>query len=329
MATGKRLHAYAGTKRNEDWAKSAELGGGGFGGVGLFAVFTDDADEGLGGAGKAAVAAVDEAEFAPEINAFDGEELHFAGLDLILGKTLADEGDSGIGGDETLDHADAGQFHCDAHARAVGTEKFIEDLAGKTSPRKNERLLGDFGEGDLGAMGERVSRADHEAQAVFVDVVHLQIRRLDGKGDDADVDGAVFHALQDFVAEVAVDADVDERIAALKFGKNIGKQIEAGRFVGAEDDRALDDVAAVGDDLNGFVAEAEQFFGVFEKNDAGGSQLDGLGRTVEEPGLVSLLELANLCADRGLRAEDFLTGTREALQFGDEDEGSKLIEVHS
>jgi hypothetical protein len=178
-------------------------------------------------------------------------------------------------------------------------------------------------------MSQGVFRADHEAQAVFVNMVHLQIRGLDGQGDDADIHGAILDALEDFVAEIAVDADVHERVAALKFRKNIGEQVETSGFIGAEDDGALNDVATVGNDLNGFVAHAKEFFGVLEKNLAGGSQLDGLGGAVEEPGFVGLFELANLGTDGGLRAEDFLARARKALQFGDEDESSKLIEVHN
>src|SRR5258708_6910952 len=145
----------------------AELAGGGFGGggVGEFAMLANQGDERLGGAGEAAVAAVNESELAPEVDTFDGEKLHFAGFHIVLGKTLADDGDAGIGGDETLDHADTGQFHGDAQARAIGTEEFVEHLARKTSPRKNERLLRDLGQGDLGAMSERVSRANHKPKA--------------------------------------------------------------------------------------------------------------------------------------------------------------------
>src|SRR6266852_2953780 len=281
-------------------------GGGCFGGLGGFAVFADHADEGLGGAWEAAVAAVDEAEFAPEVDAFDGEELYFAGLHVVLGKTLADDGEAGVGGDETLDHADAGQFHGDVDARAIGAEELVQHLAGEAGAGKDERLLGDLGESDLGAMSQGVFRADHEAQAVFVNVVHLQIRGLDGEGDDADIHGAVLDALHDLVAEIAIDADVHEGIAALEFGKNIGEEVEASGFVGAEDDGALNDVAAVGNDLNRFVAHAKELFGVFEKNHAGGSELDGFGGAVEEPGFVGLFELANLGTDGRLRTEDFL-----------------------
>ncbi len=92
------------------------------------------------------------AEFAPEIHAFDSEQLYFAGFHLILRKTLADKRDAGISGDETLDHADTRQFHGHVQARAVRTEEFVEHLARKTSPRKDERLFGDLCERDLRAM---------------------------------------------------------------------------------------------------------------------------------------------------------------------------------
>src|SRR4029077_1855398 len=135
----------------------------------------------------------------------------------------------------------------------------------------------EFGESDLGAMSQGVFCADHEAQAVFVNVVHLQIGRFDGKRDNADIHGAILDALQDLVAEISVDTDMHQRIAALKLGKNIREQVQAGGFVGAEDNGALNDVAAVGNELNGFIAHTKQLFGVFEENLARGSELDGLG----------------------------------------------------
>src|SRR5260370_19398187 len=127
----------------------------------------------------------------------------------------------------------------------------------------------------VGTMSEWVIGADHEGQTVFVNVVHFQIRGLDGQGDDSHVYGAVLHALQNLVTEVAVYADVHQRIAPLKFRKNVGEQIEAGRFVGAENDGALDNVAAVRNDLNGLVAQAKQLSRVLKKDFAGGRQLHG------------------------------------------------------
>src|SRR6266852_6822936 len=105
-------------------------------------MLANEGDEGLSGTRKAAVAAVDEAQFAPNVHSFDGEELHFTGLDVILGEAFADEGDAGIGGHEALDHADAGQFHGDLNARTIGSEELVQHLTGVTRPGKNERLPG-------------------------------------------------------------------------------------------------------------------------------------------------------------------------------------------
>jgi len=297
-----------GRRRTAFW-----LVGGCGGGVGEFFVFADDGDEGLGGAGKAAVAAVDETEFAPEVDAFDVEELYFAGFDLIASEAFADEGDAGVGGYEALDHANAGKLHGDAETGAVGAEKLVEDLAREAGARKDERLCGDFFERDLGAMRKRIASADHEAEAVAREVMDFKGRRLDGESDDADIHGAVFDALQDFVAEIAIDADMDLRIAALEFSEYIGQKIEASGFVGAENERTLHNVAAIGNDLNGFVAETKKALGVFEEDFAGRSQLDGFSGTVEEACAIGLFKLADLCADGGLRAENFLTGAREAF----------------
>ena len=257
------------------------LGGGGFGGVGVFAMFADDADEGLGGARKAAVAAIDQAKFAPEIDAIDVEKFYLAGFHLIPGKTFADKGNTRVGGDETLDHADAGEFHGDVQARTIGAEKLVENLACEAGARQDHGLGRDFFQRDLRTIRKRVARAHHEAHPVAVDMVDLEVGRLGRQGHDANVDGAVFNALQNFVAEVAVDTDVHQRIAALEFRKNVGEKIEAGGFIGAEEHRTLHDVAAIGDDLDGFVAQAEQAFGVFEKDFARRRELNGLSRAIQ------------------------------------------------
>src|SRR5260370_10566744 len=163
-------------------------------------------------------------------------------------------------------------------------------------------------------MSEWVVGADHETQAILVNVVHFQIGGLDGQSDDANIDGAVLDALQNLVAEIAIDTDVHQGIAALKLRKNIGEQVKTGGFIGAEDDQALNHVTAASNDLNGFVAHAEQLFRVFEKDFTGGSQLDGLGGAVEKPGFLGLFERENFGANGRLRAAKSLAGTGEDIQ---------------
>lgn len=191
--------------------------------IGKFLVFADDGNQGLGGAGEAAISAVDEAEFAPEVDAFDVEQLYFPGFDLVARKALTDKRDAGIRGDEALDHANAGQLHDNAKACAIGTKQLVEHLASVASTRKNERLAGNFLESDLGAMRQRIATADHEAQTITRDVMNLESRRFDGERYDAHIDGTILDALQNLVAEISVNADAHLGITALKFRKNVRK----------------------------------------------------------------------------------------------------------
>src|SRR5216684_374277 len=191
-----------------------------------------------------------------------------------------------------------------------------------------EAAIAAVNEAKLRAVRQRVARTDHEAQAILIDVVNLEIRRLDRERHDTDVDRAVFHPLQYLVAEVAVDTDVNQRIAALKFGKHIRQKIEAGGFVGAKNYGALHDIAAVRDNLDGFITETQKFFGIIEQDLAGRRQLDGFGGAVEELGTVGLFELADLRADGRLRTENFLPGARKTLELGNVDESGELVEVH-
>lgn len=118
-------------------SRPASLVGSGGGQVGKFFVLADDGDESLRGTRKAAVAAVYEAEFAPEIDAFDVEKLHFAGLDLVARETFADERDTGVRADKALDHTDAGKLHSNANAGAIRAKELVEDLAGIAGAGEN------------------------------------------------------------------------------------------------------------------------------------------------------------------------------------------------
>ena len=76
------------------------------------------------------------------------------------------------------------------------------------------------------------------------------------------------------------------------------------------------------------VAKCFQALGVLEKNLAGWGQFHRLAGAVEQTVAVLLLELADLCTDRRLRAENLLSGTRETALSSDFQEGNELIKVH-
>src|SRR5258708_12474589 len=93
----------------------------------------------------------------------------------------------------------------------------MESMPGIAGARKSERLRRDFGERDTRTVGKRVPRADHKAETVSVNVVNLQVRRLHRQRYDSDIDGAIFDALQDLVAEIALNAALHYRLPALTF----------------------------------------------------------------------------------------------------------------
>src|SRR5215472_5293954 len=188
-------------------------------------MLADERDEGLHGARQAAITPVTKTKLTPQVDPFHAEQLDFTSLDLVARETFADKGNTGVGRDEALDHADARQLHADANVRAIRAKELVEHLAREPCTRENQRLSGDFFEGDFGAMRERIAGADHKAQAVPIDVVRFQIGGFDRHGDNADVRGSVFEALQNLVAEIAINADVHVRVTALKFGKNIWQKI--------------------------------------------------------------------------------------------------------
>src|ERR1700736_1384001 len=144
------------------------------------------------------------------------------------------------------------------HARTVGAEQLIQHLTRKTSARKDERLGSHFLQRKFRAVRQWVTHANHESQSIAVNVMYLEIWRFHRQGNDTHIDASVFDALQNRVAEIEIDADVHERIAALKFREHVGKNVQTGGFISAKHHRSLNDVAAIGHNLNGLIAQAQQ-----------------------------------------------------------------------
>ena len=99
-------------------------------------------------------------------------------------------------------------------------------------------------------------------------------------------------------------------------GEDIGQHVKAGGFIGADDQRAARTGALIGDGEQGLVPHLQQALGIGEQHPAGGREGHIFAGTIEQAVSVFLLQLANLGADRGLGAEDFLPGAGKASQLG-------------
>src|SRR5260221_631650 len=260
-------------------------------------------DERLRGARKTAVSPVHKPKLAIQVDTFHVEQLHFTRFYLVLRKTFADERNARICSHKALDHPDAGQFHGDVNPRSIRPEQFVEHLPGETGRRKNQRLRGHFLQRQLRPLRQRVSRADHKPQTVPINMVDFQVRRFRRQRNYADVDQAIFHTLQYFMAEIPVNTDVHQRKSPLKLRKNIRQKIQAGCLVGAEHHRTLHHVAAIRNKLHRLIAQPQKILRILAYHFPGRCQLHAFCRAVQQPRVISLLQLPDLRADRGLRAE--------------------------
>ncbi len=158
--------------------------------------------------------------------------------------------------------------------------------------------------------------------------LNLQAGRLHRQAEDAHIERTVFQFFDDLISEIAIDADLHIGKTAAIFGENFGQNIKAGGFVGPDKQRSARRMPVIGDRDQGFVAQLFHAQGIVVEDLAGGSQLHGLARAIEQAVAILLLQLANLGADRRLRTENFFSGAREAALPGDLEECNELIEIH-
>jgi len=285
-------------------------------------------DECIGSAREGSVTAVSDSEFTPEFFAFDGDQLHASGEDLIFGEAGADDGNAEAGGNETLDHANTWQLHANLHLSGVGTKELVHDAAAESGLGQQNRIFRDLADRHDVELGQCMRRTDHQHELIAKNCMRFKAGTLDRHGDDADINGAVLKLLDNFVAEISIDTDLHAGIKAAIFRENIRKNVKASGFVRAYGDGATRHVALVGDSQQRLVLHLQHAFGVSEKDAAGGRESDVFAGAVKQAIAVFLFELTYLRADRGLRAEDFLPGAREAAKLGDFHEGDELVKIH-
>ena len=170
--------------------------------------------------------------------------------------------------------------------------------------------------------------ADHEHQLIAENSMRFQAGTLHRHGDDADVNGSVLQLLDNLVTEVAINADLHAGIQAAIFRENIGQNVKARGFVRAHGDGAAGHVALVGDSEQRLIFYLQHPLGIGEQDSSGGCERDVFAGSVEQAIAVFLLQLADLRAHGGLRAEDFLPGAGEAAELGHFHEGDELVKVH-
>src|SRR5579872_1518484 len=95
--------------------------------------------------------------------------------------------------------------------------------------------------------------------------MHFQAGRLYRQGYNADVDRTVLQFLDNFVAEVAVDADLYSRIKSAIFGEHFRQHVQTGCLVGADQKGSSGRRTLIGYSKQRFVAQPEQPLRVSEQ----------------------------------------------------------------
>ena len=82
------------------------------------------------------------------------------------------------------------------------------------------------------------------------------------------------------------------------FGKDLGQNVQASGFIGANHECATGGLTVVSDGHQRFVPQTLQAQSIFVEDLTGRSELDGFARPIQQAVPVLLLELADLRADR-------------------------------
>src|SRR5438270_7000654 len=108
---------------------------------------TNGIEEGVRGPSERTVTTVGHTQLAPEFFALNRDELYASGEDLVAGKAGANERNTKPSCHETLDHANAWQFHAHLQFVCVGAEEFIHHAAAEAGFRQQHWLFRDLADG--------------------------------------------------------------------------------------------------------------------------------------------------------------------------------------
>src|SRR5579862_7155546 len=150
----------------------------------------------------------------------------------------------------------------------------------------------------------------------------------DWQGDNAEVDGVIDHAFEGFGVIGALDTDGYFRIGPFELGEDLGKNVETGAFVGADDEFAPRNALGFRNGDAYRPASLDGLLGVFQEKLAGLCKGDLATGAIEQASANFLFERANLRRHGGLSAEAFFRSSREGTEASDLQECLQLVEVH-
>ena len=165
-------------------------------------------------------------------------------------------------------------------------------------------------------------------QLISMNEYHGQTAVVDGKGNDAEIDRVIDDRFENLGVVGALDIHRHIGILLFEVCKNVGQDVQAGAFVGADDDFAAGNALHLGNGDHHGLAGVQRLFHVLQKSLAGGGERDFAAGTVEQLGADFFLDAANLRRNRRLGAETLLRRPRERGVPRHFEKGFELVEVH-
>ena len=108
---------------------------------------------------------------------------------------------------------------------------------------------------------QRMLRRGDDYQFVAMNQYDRQARIGHGKGNHAEVYRVVDHRFQNFGVVCALDVHAHIRMLLFELGKNLGQNVQAGAFVGADDDFSARHAFGFGDAGQHGFARCHRLFG--------------------------------------------------------------------
>ena len=156
----------------------------------------------------------------------------------------------------------------------------------------------------------------------------LQIGRGLGNDDDAEVELITLQLFADGDRTLLVEVDVEMRVAPLKAGEDLGKQICAHHRRDADFDRPLQQLLVVVDLENGILYVAQRHFDALQKDRTFGGQRELLLAAVKELDAELTLEFFDRDGDVRLGDAQAFGGTRDVFQTARHLEVFELSQFH-
>src|SRR5580765_2007928 len=289
----------------------------------------DDLDELAGGLRQVALLAVDHQRAPRHIQLRDRNLDQSAVAQLLRDGDARHDRHAHLRLDEAFDVLEAPQLRGDPARRAMLLEQPQDLLFGAAAQvMDDEALAAQIADVEIGTLGQRVTWRGNQNHLVGVDLDALQLVEARFVLDETDVDLAVHHLPGDLGERAPINADLDVRKASQVRPQRCGQEIDGGRFVGGDVERARFERLQRSQVAHGIVAGTHHLARVLEQRLPGFRERHVVKIPGEQLAPDLFFELLDALADGRLGTRHALRRARERAFLDDRQKVFELEKVH-